>query len=140
MRQLAARLRHRLGGRASRRFLPYVADAGMAAFLCVAAVTATVLVAEIVSPGFAANFLAPQGLIAAAFVTGALSLVAPTPGPRTARQKAVFALFGVAAAGFAFWASWRYFTSVPDARLPLATAIAGAILLAFAASAGDDSL
>ena len=123
-----------------KRLLPYVADAGMAAYLATAAVTVAVLVAETVDPGFATNFLAPQALVAVAFVTGVLSLVAPTPRPRLARQKAVFALCGLIAGVFAFWSAGRYFMSIPDARVPLAAAIAGAVLLAFAASAADDPL
>ncbi len=123
-----------------RRFLPYAADVGMTAYVAVAGVTAAVLMAETLRPGFAANFLAPQTLVLVGAVAGTVSVIVPTPAPRSLRQKAVFALSALAAGGFAFWAAWRYFTSVPDARLPLAAAIAGAVLLAFAASAADDEL
>lgn len=125
---------------AVKRFLPYVADAGMTAYVAVATVTAAVLTAETLRPGFAVNFLAPQTLVLVGALAGALSVITPTPAPRQLRQRAVFALSGLAAGGFAFWAAWRYFTSVPDARLPLAAAIAGAVILAFAASAADDPL
>lgn len=123
-----------------KRLLPYVADAGMTAYVAVAAVTAAVLAAETLRPGFAVNFLAPQTLVLIGAVAGALSVATPTPAPRKLRQRAVFALSGLAAGGFAFWAAWRYFTSVPDARLPLAAAIGGAVLLAFGASSADDEL
>jgi hypothetical protein len=88
----------------------------------------------------AKRLLPPQTLILVGTVAGALSVIVPTPVPRQVRQRVIFALSGLTAGGFAFWAAWRYFTSVPDARLPLAAAIGGAVLLAFASSEADDSL
>jgi hypothetical protein len=125
---------------ALKRYLPYAADVGMAAYLAISGVIMAVIALETVTPGFAVNFLAPQTLVTLALGAAALSLVTPTPGPRGLRQRVTFWLTGALAGGFAFWAAWRYFTSVPDARLPLAAAIAGAVLLAFGASSADDEL
>lgn len=115
-----------------RKSLPYVSDAGTAAFVAAAGFSLTVAVAEFFSPGLVASAVAPQAVVVLLLVTGALALADGSPKARSRRQKALFALAGAAAAAFAFWAAWYYFSSVPEARWRLAALIAGVVGLLFA--------
>lgn len=114
---------------------PYVADAGTVAFVAVAGFSLTVAAAEFFSPGLVASAVAPQAIVAALLVTGALSLADASPRARDRRQKTLFALAGAAASAFAFWAAWYYFSPVPEARWRLAALIAGVVGLLFAGAA-----
>ncbi len=115
-----------------RSVLPYVADAGTVAFVAAAGFALTVAAAEFFSPGLVASAVAPQAVVVLLLATGALSLVDVSPKPRSRRQQALFAAAGLAAAVFAFWASWYYFGPVPEARWRLSAFIAGVVGLLFA--------
>ncbi len=115
--------------------LPYAADAGMAAFVAAAAFALAVAAAEFLSPGLVSSAVAPQALVVMLLATGALALADVSRKPRNRRQKAVFAVVGAIAAAFAFWASWYYFSPVPEARWRLAALIAGVVGLLFAGAA-----
>lgn len=113
--------------------LPYVADAGGVAFMAIAAFVLVVLALEFASPGAAVSAVAPQALVASAVIAGAVALL-DVSAPRAPRRRAwIVAAF--IAAGVAFWASWYYFSSVPETRAWLAAAIAFAVALLFAAAA-----
>ena len=113
--------------------LPYVADAGGVAFTAIAAFVLAVVALEFASPGSAVSAVAPQALVVAAVVAGGVAL-ADVSTPRTPRRRA-WAVAAAVAAGVAFWASWYYFSSVPEVRAWLAAAIAFAVALLFAAAA-----
>ena len=114
--------------------LPYVADTGAVAYVAIALFALVVAIAEFTSPGLVSGVVAPQAIIACLAVAGALSLVAPSEG-RSKASKVTFALFGIAAAAFAFWSAWYYFSPVPDLRGRLAVFAAMVVGLLFAAGA-----
>lgn len=113
--------------------LPYVADAGGVAFMAISAFVLAVVALEFASPGSAVSAVAPQALVVAAVVAGGVAL-ADVSVPRKPRRRA-WAVAAAVAAGVAFWASWYYFSSVPEVRAWLAAAIAFAVALLFAAAA-----
>ncbi|MEY4745019.1 MAG: hypothetical protein RL272_964 [Candidatus Parcubacteria bacterium] len=112
--------------------LPYVADAGTVAFVAAAGFALVVAAVEFFRPGLVASAVAPQTLVVMMLATGAAALADVSPRPRSRRQKAAFAAAGIAGTAFAFWASWYYFSPVPDARPWLASSIAAVIGLLFA--------
>jgi hypothetical protein len=121
--------------KALQHVLPYVADAGAVAYVAVAAFAFVVVVAEFFSPGLVASAVAPQSLVAAMLVCGALSLAHVASKPPSRVRIASYALVGAASVAFAFWASWYYFSPVPDVRGRLAAAIGLIVGLVFASAA-----
>ena len=113
--------------------LPYVADVGGVAYMAIAAFVLAVIALEFASPGAAVSAVSPQALVASAVIAGAVALldVSVTRPP----HRMAWAVATVLAAGVAFWASWYYFSSVPEVRARLAAAIAFAVALLFAAVA-----
>lgn len=103
--------------------LDLIAEAGSVFFVATLWLAAVLASAEMLVPGFAANYVPPGAMLAALAVTGGLSLAAPAP-KRTLRQRAAYALAGAAASLAAFSAAWYYFGSVPDVRLWLSATAA----------------
>jgi hypothetical protein len=108
---------------------PYLADIGRTAFASVAALAGAALLLEYFAPGIVGNYVATQYVAAAAAVSAALALLdEPRSSPR---RHLAYAASGVLITLFASSAAWRYLGDVPDARLPVTLAVAGAIILAF---------
>lgn len=121
--------------KALRNALPYVADAGAAAYAAVAVFALAVAAAEFMSPGSASGAIAPQTLVICLAVAGALALADVSGDRPKGKRLAFFAALGVAATAVAFWAAWDYFSPVPGMRERLAGFTAAVVGLLFAASA-----
>lgn len=92
------------------------ADAGTVALACIGIFSCVVAVLEFFRPGIAASAIAPQAVAVVAVIALGLSLLNPEPAKRSLLTKAGYFLAEVAVTGFAFWAAWYYFSSVPEIR------------------------
>lgn len=117
-----------------RKALPYVADAGAAAYAAVALFALAVAAAEFIDPGSASGVVAPQTLVALLAAAGALALVDVSAERPSRGRAASFVALGAIAVVVAFWSSWDYFSPVPDLRARLAAFTAAVVGLLFAAA------
>ncbi|HTM68948.1 MAG TPA: hypothetical protein VL426_06660 [Candidatus Binatia bacterium] len=115
--------------------LPYVADAGAAAYAAIALFALAVAAAEFTNPGSASGAVAPQTLVVLLAAAGAFALVDVRGGRPGRKRLAFFAALGLVAAAVAFWSAWDYFGPVPALRGRLAAYTAAVVGLLFAASA-----
>ncbi len=114
-------------------FIAMVADAGAVTLTCTAIFALVVAALEFFKPGIAATAVAPQAIAAVAVVSLAVSLFSPEPTRRSLLGKAGYFLAEIGVTGLAIWASWYYFSSVPEVRGWLTAGIGiavGGLLLA----------
>jgi len=115
------------------KVLPYLAELGTVGFVAAAAVTAIGAAAELVSPGLVFNLVAPQGLVAAMILAGALSLLSEKPG-RGVRSTLVYAAVALAVSAGVTFVAWRYFEALPDDRVIMTVAAGAVPMLVFIAA------
>lgn len=114
--------------------MPYLAESGTVGFVAAAAVTALGAAGELVSPGLVFNLVAPQGLVAAMIVTGALSLLSEKPR-RTWRTALTFGAVALTVTVCVTLVTWRYFEALPGDRVIVTVAAGISALLVFIAAA-----
>ncbi len=100
-----------------------IADAGTVVLSCVALFALVVGILEFFKPGIAASAVAPQVIALVAAASLAAALLSDEPTKRSPLGRAGYFLAAVAVTGFAFWASWYYFSSIPEVRGWLTAAI-----------------
>lgn len=115
------------------KVLPYLAELGTVGFVAAAAVTAIGAAAELVSPGLVFNLVAPQGLVAAMILAGALSLLSEKP-ERGVRSTLVYAAVALAVSAGVTFVAWRYFEALPDDRVIMTVAAGAVPMLVFIAA------
>jgi hypothetical protein len=118
-----------------RAVAPYVSDAGVVSFTAVALFAMITVILEFFSAGLAASVVAPQTLAVFMVATGALALCGSEQVRRSWISRLAYFFIALALTVFAFWASWYYFSPVPEIRFRLTIAV-GVIVGALFAAAG----
>lgn len=96
--------------------LAMIADAGAVVAACTAVFALVVAGLEFFKPGIAATAVAPQAIAVVAALSLAAALLSEEPTKRSWFGKAGYLLIAAGVTGLAIWASWYYFSSVPEVQ------------------------